>query len=146
MKKLWVVALVAVLGIAFLGTSAFAQCGMGYGYGGGPRGYGYGPGQQVDVNALTKFQKETLPLRDEMAAKRVEIANEYSKEKPDQTRIATLQKEMVDLRTKIQTVAEKQGLPTAGYGRGYGRGYGPGRMGGRGAGGCGYGGGYCSTW
>jgi len=143
MKKLWVVAVVAALGLAFLGTSAFAQCGRGYGY--GPRGCGYGTGQQVDVNTLTRFQKETLPLRDELAGKRVEIANEYSKERPDQNRIAILQKEMIDLRTRIQTVAEKDGLPGAGYGRGmrgYGRGYGPGR----GFGGGGYGRGYCSMW
>jgi len=138
MRRIWVGAVVVVvLGLTFLGTSAFAQCGMGYGF--GPRGYGYSPGQQVDVNALTRFQKETLPLRDELAVKRVEIASEYSKEKPDQNRVATLQKEMIDLRAKIQTVAEKYGIP-AGYGRGYGGPYG------RGYNGRGYGRGYCCTW
>ena len=80
---------------------------------------------------------------DEMMAKRVEIRNEYAKEKPDQNRIGTLQKEMIDLRTKIQTVAEKQGLPAAGFGPGMmgrGMGNGPGMMGGHGRGGQGFGG------
>ncbi len=151
MKKTSVVALAVTVGLVLLGSSAFA--GWGQGYGPGPRGYGYGPaaGQQVDVNAFTKFQKETLPLRDEMLVKRVEIRNEYAKEKPDQNRIATLQKEIIDLRAKVQTVAEKQGLPAAGYGRGMagrGPGYG-GMMGGRGHGGQGYGGrgyGNCPMW
>jgi hypothetical protein len=152
MKKTSVVALAVTVGLVLLGSSAYA--GWGQGYGPGPRGYGYGSGagQQVDVNALTTFQKETLPLRDEMMVKRVEIRNEYAKEKPDQARIGTLQKEIIDLRTKIQTVAEKQGLPAAGYGqRMAGRGDGYGMMGGRGHGGQGYGGrgrgyGNCSRW
>ncbi len=138
MKKIWVVALVAVVGLALLGASAQAWCGMGYG--GGPRGAGYGAGpavnKPVDVNALRAFQKETLPLRDEAMAKRVEIRNEYLKDKPDQAKIAGLQKEIIDLRLKIRTAAEKQGLP-AGFGMGMGgrgHGYGPHMAGGRGYG------------
>ena len=130
MKKIWLIGLAAVFGIALLGTTVFAQRGMGYGMGGGP-GYGAGTGKPVDVTAFKAFQKETLPLRDEMMVKRVELRNEYLKEKPDQNRIATLQKEMIDLRAKIRTAAEKNGLPAFGLGMG-GRGYG---MGGRGMGG-----------
>jgi hypothetical protein len=82
-------------------------------------------------------------MRDEMMVKRLEVRNEFSKEKPDQSRIATLQKEMIDLRTKIQESAQKNGLPNWGQGRMMGRGgygpgcdgYGPGRMAGRGFGG-----------
>ena len=147
MKKIWVVGLVAVFGLVLLGTTAQAWCGMGYG--GGPRGAGYGPGpavgKQVDVNALRAFQKETLPLRDEVMAKRVEIRNEYAKEKPDQNRIAALQKDIIDLRAKIRTAADKQGLPAAGFGMGmggrHGHGYGPHMAGGRG-----YGAGNCPMW
>jgi hypothetical protein len=86
-------------------------------------------------------------LRDEMMAKRLEVRNEFSKEKPDQNRIATLEKEMIDLRTKIQESAQKNGLPNWDQGRmmgrgGHGQGYGPG-CGGYGRGnGPGYGGGY----
>ncbi len=138
-KKIWLVGIMAVLGIALLGTTVFAQCGMGYGRGmGGGPGYGPGAGKPVDVTAFKAFQKETLPLRDEMMTKRVELKNEYLKEKPDQAKIATLQKEMIDLRVKIRSAAEKNGLPAFGPGmggRGCGMGGGMGR-GGRGQGNC----------
>ncbi len=125
----------------------------------------YGPGpNQVDVKALRQFQKETLPLRDEIQAKNVELRNEYAQQTPDRNKIATLQKEIIDLRTKIQAAADKQGLPAYGpgtgrsygrygrgmmYGDGYGRGYGrgAGMMMGRDGYGSGPGyGGYCSMW
>jgi Spy/CpxP family protein refolding chaperone len=76
-------------------------------------------GEQTDVNAFRNFQKETLPLRDEMAAKRLELRNEFNKDTPDQAKIAALQKEMIDLRTKISDAAKKNGLADWGYGRGY---------------------------
>ena len=110
MKKLLVVALMVVFG-ALLSTAAVAA---------GPRGQEPGPDTQVDVNAFRAFQKETLPLRDEMAAKRLELRNEFNKDTPDQTKIAALQKEMIDLRTKISDAAKKNGLPDGGFGPGYG--------------------------
>jgi len=119
MKKLFVVALMLVFG-AVLSTAAVAS---------GPRGQGPGPDTQVDVNAFKAFQKETLPLWDEMAAKRLELRNEFNKDTPDQAKIAALQKEMIDLRTKISDAAKKNGFPDGGFGRGYvgndgyGRGY-----------------------
>jgi zinc resistance-associated protein len=154
MKKVLAAALVVAAGF-LVGSMAFAARGP---------GYGPGPGAQVDVQALRSFQKETLPLRDEMMAKRLELRNEFSKEKPDQNRIATLQKEMIDLRTKIQESAQKNGLPNWAQGRmmgrggygpgcggpGYGGGYGPGKQAGRGGygPGCGNGcgGGYGPRW
>ena len=147
MKKVLVAVLVVTAGL-LLGSMAFAAWGP---------GYGPGPGAQVDVQALRNFQKETLPLRDEMMAKRLELRNEFSKEKPDQNRVATLQKEMIDLRTKVQESAQKNGLPNwgqgrmmgrGGYGPGHGQGYGGGRMMGRGYDGPrgGYGPGNCPMW
>ena len=148
MKKVLVAALVVAVGFS-IGSMAYAA----WGGANGP-----GPGGQVDVKALRDFQKETLPLRDELMAKRVEIQNEFAKESPDRNRIATLQKEMIDLRTKIQDAAQKHGLPArgqgwmmggGGYGQGYRGGYGPGRMMGRDGYGPvsrgGYGGG-CPMW
>ena len=130
MKRLVVVATVVV--------AIFCTAVYGWAQGYGPR---YGAAQtQTDVNALRQFQKETLPLRDEMIVKRAEIRNEYAQAKPNLERIATLQKEMIDLRTKIQAAAEKDGLPAWGPGSGWGRGgFGPGSGMGRGAG---YGRGY----
>jgi hypothetical protein len=143
MKKLLVVALMVVFG-ALLSTAAVAA---------GPRGQGPVPDNQVDVNAFRAFQKETLPLRDEMAAKRLELRNEFNKDTPDQTKIAALQKEMIDLRTKISAAAKKNGLPDRGFGPGYGGGdgYGPGygrgyHMGQGGGYGPGYGRGSCPMW
>ena len=145
MKKLLVVVLAVVFGAALVTAAgtAWAQ--------------GTGPGTQVDVNAYKAFQKETLPFRDEMAAKRLELRNEFTKDTPDQAKIAALQKEMIDLRTKISDAAKKNGLPDWGYGRGgygpgyhmgWGNGYGPGY--GRGmmgwGGGPGYGRGSCPMW
>jgi hypothetical protein len=154
MKKLLVVALVVLFG-ALLSTGAFAAW---------TKGQGPGADSQVDVNAFRNFQKETLPVRDEMAVKRLELRNEFNKEKPDQAKIAALQKEMIDLRTKITDAAKKNGLPDRGFGPGYagrggcggdgpgyGRGYGPGACAGPAAGACaGYGPrcgtGGCTNW
>jgi hypothetical protein len=137
MKKLVVAAIVmAVIGL--VGTMAYAA-------------WQGGPGGQVDVNAFRQFQKETLPLRDEMMAKGLEVRNELNKQNPDQNRITQLRTEMSDLRTRIQAAAEKQGLPGVGNGPGAGRGWGS-RMMGRGCGngpcfGAGPGqGGRCPAW
>jgi zinc resistance-associated protein len=141
MKKIWLAGFAMAVGLVLIGVTVYA--GGGAGYGCGPCGHGAGAisGKPVDTAAFRAFQKETLPLRDEMMAKRLDIRNEYLKEKPDQNRIAALQKEMIDLRTKIRTAAEKQGLPAAGFGQGCGQRMagGPG-YGGRGCGGRGFGG------
>ena len=143
MKKVLAVALAVVFG-TLMSSASFAAWTM---------GQSLGPGVQVDVNAFRNFQKETLPLRDEMAVKRLELRNEFIKETPDQARIATLQKEMIDLSTKIREAASKNGLPDSGFGLGfskrgsYGPGYGRGHhMGWGGCHGPGYGRGYCPNW
>ena len=132
MKKLMVVALIVVFG-ALLSTVAVAAW---------TKGQGPGPDAQVDVNAFRNFQKETLPLRDEMAVKRLELRNEFSKSNPDQAKIAALKEEMIALKTQISDAAKKNGLPDRGFGPGYaGRGgYGRGGCGGYGPGGYGPGG------
>jgi zinc resistance-associated protein len=129
MKKLVAVA-VAVLVVALLGTVVYAAR------------PGCGPGGQVDVTAFRQFQKETLPLRDEMMAKRLELRNEYAKESPDQGLITKLRADITGLRTQIQAAAEKNGLPAWGGGPGAGKGRGRWAKGeGRwGCGGCGGGG------
>lgn len=108
---------------------------------------------QVDIKAFRQFQKETLPLRDELMAKRLEVRNEYAQANPNYEKIAGLQKEMIDLRTKIHATAQKYNVPAGrgwmagkgGFGRGgwhHGPGGGPG--GGRGFGG--YGNANCPMW
>jgi len=134
MKKrtLVVLGLVLTFSLIVVGSS-FARWGGGYGMMG--EGYERGPGDcyradnsRVDVNpeAMAKFQKETLSLRDEMITKRLELGQEYDKETPDADRIAQLRKDMIDLQTKIGKVADKYGIEGAGRGRGSRGGYGRG--------------------
>ncbi len=110
---------------------------------GGP-GAGPGPGYRGAASSasLKKFQRETLALRDELAAKRVDLEDEYDKAEPDQSRIASLRKDIVDIEAKIQAAAGKYGVRPGGrYGRGMMRGWdGPGYARGSGPG-CG-----CGRW
>ncbi len=86
----------------------------------GGHGPSDGPGSVTDVESFKKFQKETLSLRDEMMTRKIELRNEYYKEKPDASRIATIRKEIIDLETKIQAAADKYGIETGGPMRGRG--------------------------
>lgn len=111
MRKSRIVAVLAVLGL-LVATAAFA--GPWSGGGGYERGYGCGPG--VSSETLKNFQKETLPLRDELLAKRIEIREEYARENPDLQKLASLKKEMVDLQTRIAESARKNGIERRGRG------------------------------
>jgi zinc resistance-associated protein len=126
-KTAVIVALVLLAGLFIAGTAS-TWCTWG-GYGGWSRG-GYGTRYgTVDTESFRSFQKDTLSLREEMIAKDLELQNEYNKPTPDPKRIATLEKEAIDLQTKIQEVADKYGLSAWGPMGGYaGRGMmGPGR-------------------
>ena len=71
---------------------------------------------KVDIENVKKFQKETSQTRDDMMIKKIELAQEKAKEKPDLNKVASLQKDMIDLKTKIQTAARKYGLPEEHFG------------------------------
>jgi hypothetical protein len=129
MKKVALLSTVVVAAIA-LGSSAYAHMWDQGGAGCGMMGYGPGGGKIVDVEKFKQFQKETSTLRDEMMAKKIELHNEYLKDKPDTDRIATLQKDVIDLRTKIGKAADKAGLEGLGHCGGGPMGRGP--MGGHG--------------
>ncbi len=120
MKKATVIGLVIAIGLLLTGV-VYAWWG----------GYGMGYGTGANVETMKKFQKETLSLRDDLITKSLELQNEYSKPQPDYNRIATIKKDIVDIQTKIQTIADKYGLTTSGYMGGMmGRGMmGPGMMG-----------------
>lgn len=95
---------------------------------GGP-GMGYGPGYSSGVNLenIKKFQKETFGLRDDLAAKQLDLQSEYGKPIPDTARVAALRKDIIDIQAKIQVVADK-------YGTAWGAGSGQGMMMGQGQG------------
>ena len=77
----------------------------------------------VDIEAMTKFRKETLSLRDELLTRRLELKQEYGKENPDAERIAKIRKEMVDIEMSIDKVADKYGIDGARQGKRGGGGY-----------------------
>ncbi len=120
MKKRTLVILGLVLSLSLIATgSAFARWGGGYGMMGG--GYAGGGGDcyvsDVDPEAMAKFQKETLTLRDELVTKQLELRQEYNKETTDADRIAELRKDMIDIQTKIQKIADKYDIDRGGQGR-----------------------------
>lgn len=122
MKRAMTISLAVVIGL-FLTGAAYAMW--------GGQGMGYGTGTNVET--MKKFQSETLSLRDQLQTKQLELWGEYNKPTRDTNRIATVQKEMIDLQAKIQTIAEKYGISAGGQmGRGM---MGKGKM--RGMGNCG---------
>jgi hypothetical protein len=83
---------------------------------------GGGPGHGTGTSAasMRKFQKETLGLRDELAAKRLDLQEEHDKAEPNSGRISSLKKDVADIEAKIQAAADKYGVRS--WGRGHGRG------------------------
>ncbi len=103
MKKVAIISLVIIAGLLFT-TAVYAWRG----------GHGIGLWAGTNVETLKKFQKETLPLRDELIAKRIELMSEYKRPTPDNSRITTLRKEIIDLQAEIQSVADKTGVSELG--------------------------------
>jgi hypothetical protein len=63
-----------------------------------------------DINSLKKFQRDTLSLRDELIAKRLELSREFSRQRLNRGRIAALQKKIIDIRKRIQKKADEAGI------------------------------------
>lgn len=102
MKRATIIGLTLVIGL-FLTGAAYA---MFDGQGSGPCITATG----ADIETVKKFQKETLSLRDEIMTKKLELHGEYNKPTPDANRIATIQKEIIDLKAKIHEIANKHGI------------------------------------
>lgn len=71
---------------------------------------GAGCNQNVPLEQVRQFQKETSTLRDEMMIKRMELQREQAKENPDQATISRLSSELNSLRTQIHAAGEKYGM------------------------------------
>ena len=87
--------------------------------------YAHSPGgcgaclSRFDTAHLEKvktFQKDTLQLRDELMTKKFELRYEYAKPSPDRQRIASLHKEVIDIRAQIHQKADESGIPLQGCG------------------------------
>jgi Spy/CpxP family protein refolding chaperone len=157
MKKIFIIGLCVVLGLALVATIALA-----WGPGFGPRfGLAFGPGfrgpvygfppipnltadQSAKIQALRDdFLKEIEPLQKELYTKGMELRNLWSNPKADQTAIAAKQKQISNLQSQLQDKATNLGLairkvltpeqlaqlPAFGPGGGFGPpvGFGPGR-------------------
>jgi len=130
-KSLLALTVVAALAIA---GSAFARGGMG-GPGMGPGAGGCcGPESAATPEQTAKYKKfiaDTLPLKDELHAKRTEIKREWIKDKPDNEKIAKLEGELRGLYQKMHEAREKSGIQMGWKGgRQGGCGMGPGMTGG----------------
>ena len=150
---LMVVALLATAGLAMAqgwgrGMGYGPGPGAGYGPGAGP-GYGprdsWGPGLNLTAEQNQKIQamressfKETLPLRNDMQIKKLELSTLWAQTNPDQEKILAKQKEINALRAQMQEKATKNRLEMrkvltpeqqaqlGAYGPGFGPGSGPG--------------------
>jgi len=164
--------IVAILAVALLATSGLALAqgwgrGMGMGSGpcmtgAGPTGPGApGPGLNLNAEQTQKMQalrdsffKETIPLRNEIMSKNLELRTLWTMTNPDQEQILAKEREINALRTQFQEKATRHHLEAmqmltpeqraqfqafrGGFGPGYGMrgGFGPGRGMGMGYGPC----------
>lgn len=115
MKKS-LLALTVVAAVAVAGAS-MAMPGMGPGAGMGT-GMGAQMGQAGTMTpAMKKFIADTMPIREEMHAKHMQLQKELIKDAPDQAIIKKLQGEMVELRQKMMDARTKAGLPMGKMGK-----------------------------
>jgi len=147
MRKKTIIGVGLVLAVALMTTVAFAW-GPGRGMGWGP-GYGY-PAipnltaeQSSKIQALQKaYLDETAPLQQDLLKKKAELRSLWLSPKPDQAKITALQKEILNLESKIaekgtnlrleirKILTPEQQAQLSIYGPGMGRGMGKmGRMG-----------------
>jgi zinc resistance-associated protein len=168
MKKtvIGVSVVVALLAAASLAIAWGPGYGRGFGYAGGPasRGCWYAPNFNLTADQTGKltglqqqFLNENLPIRNELAAKSLELRNLMAQPSPSAATISAKQQEIFALQQKMQekslayqtnarnilTPQQLSALPPGcglgfvagtGYGAGYGGGYGRGRGMGRGMG------------
>ncbi|MGE0917483.1 periplasmic heavy metal sensor [Trichlorobacter lovleyi] len=115
MKKS-LLALTVVAAVAVAGAS-MAMPGMGPGAGMGA-GMGAQMGQAGTMTPeMKKFIADTMPIREEMHAKHMQLQKELIKDAPDQAVIKKLQGEMVELRKKMMDARTKAGLPMGKMGK-----------------------------
>lgn len=113
-KKIWMVglALLAMTGVA-------AAAGPGFGFGRNvncPEGYNQlnlTPEQKTKLTELKEKQwKETVSLRNEMQTKRLELRTLWTAPSPDKDKVLAKQKEINELRDKLQAKATDFRLET----------------------------------
>jgi Spy/CpxP family protein refolding chaperone len=112
MKRVVIIGLSLTLALALVAAVALAW-GPGFG-----RGFGFGPPfanltaeQSAQVQALQQaYLKEISPLQQELFAKGMELRSVWASPNPDQAVITAKQKEIFDLRSRLQEKAYNLGL------------------------------------
>ncbi len=98
MRGKTIIGILVVMGVLIMGT-VFAF---------GHRGpSGTNACQNLDIEKVKQFQKETLSQRDELMTKKLELKKEDGKEVPDDKRIGILKQEIRDLKVSIKQAADK---------------------------------------
>jgi zinc resistance-associated protein len=149
MKKKSIIGASLLLAVALMATAAFAW-GPGYGRGfGAGHGYGYPAIPNLTAEQSSKIQAlqkahldETAPLQQDLLKKKTELRSLWVAPNPDQAKITALQKEILNLNSKLQekgtnlrleirkVLTPEQQAQMAALGPGMGRGMGKmGRMG-----------------
>ncbi|OGW56128.1 MAG: hypothetical protein A2Y81_07615 [Nitrospirae bacterium RBG_13_43_8] len=101
MKRKNIIGLVVILGIVLLGAV----------YASGQRGSScVSTCQNVDIEKVKQFQKETMSLRDDLMIKKLELRKEYKQPASDSNRINTLKQEIRDRKASIREAANKAGV------------------------------------
>ncbi len=101
---------------------------------GGWHGMGFTEVANLNIDSVKNFLRETSSARNELILKRIELAKAYAAKDLNYDKIASIQKEIIDLKTKILDTARKYGLDkeiTAWFSMRHGmagRGMGPGMM------------------
>lgn len=65
----------------------------------------------INMEEVIKFQQESADLRGEIVVKKLELIGETTRQPVDSARVKALAHEILDLQTKIGTLANKHGLP-----------------------------------
>ncbi len=103
MKKIKIACMAALMGLMISG-SVYA---MGPG---GWHGMGFTAVSNLNIESVKNFLKDTSSARNELIVKRIELMKAYQEKEVDYDRVATIQKEIIDLKTKILDAARKYGL------------------------------------
>ena len=77
---------------------------------GGWHGMGFTDVANLNIDSVKNFLKDTTSARNELILKRIELIKAYRAQEINYDKIASIQKEIIDLKTKILDAARKYGL------------------------------------
>jgi hypothetical protein len=103
MKKTMIAGMAVLIGLMISG-SVYA---MGPG---GWHGMGFTAVANLNIDSVKKFLKDTTDARNELILKKIELMKAYGAQEVNYDKVASMQKEIIDLKTKILDTARKYGL------------------------------------